>query len=123
MTSTTTEQPPVRPNRSAGAKRVAWIALAVFTAAFAVFETFQHGLWAGIAAPALFLAPGLTERAGNRVYNATHWAVIPVVLLLAYTFSPLTTAWMFNAALGWLTRIAVERAAGRGLRRRADGEV
>ncbi len=119
MSAATTDRPGDRPGArptAAGVRRTAWFALALFSSAFAVFEVFQHGLWTAIAAPALFLAPSLTERTGPRAYNLTHRAAVPFVLLLAYTLSPLTTAWMFNAGLGWLARIACERTAGRGLR-------
>jgi hypothetical protein len=102
--------------RNSVAARIAWAALALFTTAFAVLEGLNHGLWTAIAALVLFLAPGLTERRGPLGYNWTHRALLPFLVLLAYTVSPLNAAWIFSAGLGWLTRIACERAAGRRLR-------
>jgi hypothetical protein len=120
-------------------KRVAWIVLTLFLAAFAVFESAKYGLATTTAAIAFFVLPDLTmfigakqaatEAAGGTphqrgrlqpravpFYNAMHRAWVPLIILATYTFSPIVWPPMFTAGLGWLTHIALDRAAGYGLR-------
>ncbi|MFD8480625.1 hypothetical protein [Kitasatospora sp. NPDC059673] len=87
--------------------RLGWAALALCSAAFAVFEAAVHGWWTGLAGAALLVVPLLVRRATRR-------ALPPIVVLVAYSLSPLDQPWIFTAALGWLTAVAVRRAsAGR----------
>ena len=102
--------------RNASPARIGWTALAAFCTAFAVLEVFNHGPLA-LAGAALFAClPELPLRSA-RYYALTHRALIPLALLLAYTFSPLTFAPLFAAGLGWLANNAVNRALGRGVHR------
>ncbi|MFD7643519.1 hypothetical protein ACFV4P_23025 [Kitasatospora sp. NPDC059795] len=92
------------------ASRLAWAALALFTAAFAIFEAVVHDWWTGLAGAALFAAALPTGPVGRH-------ALPPTAVLVAYSLSPLEQPWIFTAALGWLTAVAVRRAsAGRSRR-------
>jgi uncharacterized protein DUF4260 len=132
--SPTTAHPAVR-----GAKRVAWIALTVFLAAFAVFESAKYGFATTAAAITFFVLPDLTMFIGVKeaatqaaagaphqpgrlqpravpFYNAMHRAWVPLLILVAYSLGPIVWPPLFTAGLGWLTHIALDRAAGYGLR-------
>ncbi|MFF0393353.1 hypothetical protein ACFYS8_32345 [Kitasatospora sp. NPDC004615] len=96
-----------RPDGPGPASRLGWAVLALFSAAFAVFEAAVHGWWTGLAGAVLLTGPLLVHRAAHR-------ALPPVVVLVAYSLSPLDQPWIFTAALGLLTAVAVRRAsAGR----------
>ncbi|MGI5291919.1 hypothetical protein ACQEVF_52605 [Nonomuraea polychroma] len=94
-------------------KRIVWGALALFLAAFAVFESQKYGLPTTAAALVFFVLPDLTRLAGVRPPSALHQAVnrvwIPLVVLVGYTFGPIVWPPLFTAGLGWLTRIALDR--------------
>ncbi|MFJ1796254.1 hypothetical protein [Kitasatospora griseola] len=111
--------PPRRPAAGLGAV-LGWAALALFTAAFATFEAVAHGWWTGLAGAALLVAPGLVGRIGPRADRAAHRALPPVVVLTAYSLSPLEQPWIFTAALGWLTGVAISWCASAGRRRRCS---
>ncbi|MCX5334543.1 DUF4260 family protein [Streptomyces sp. NBC_00140] len=115
------------------ARRTAWLANALFWSAFAVLEAVNHGWLAGTFALAFFVLPDLTflvalddapRMAKGQLspravpyYNAMHRALIPLALLLAYSFQPVF-AWApaFAALCGWLAHISYDRAFGYGLR-------
>ncbi|MET8144627.1 DUF4260 family protein [Sphaerisporangium sp. NPDC005288] len=99
-------------------RKIGWGALALFLAAFAVFESVKYGLPTTAAALLFFALCDLARLAGVRppgmLYQAVHRVWIPLVVLIAYSLGPVAWPPLFTAALGWLTRIAVERAFGRG---------
>ncbi|WP_214324346.1 DUF4260 family protein [Nonomuraea sediminis] len=101
------------------ARRVAWGALALFLAAFAVFESVKYGLPTTAAALLFFALPDASRLAGIRPpglpYQAVHRLWIPLVVAVGYSFGPIVWPPLFTAALGWLTRIALDRTLGRGL--------
>jgi len=116
-------------------RRAAWLALTLLLAAFAIFEGAKYGFATAAAAVVFFVLPDLTmligagdiARSGTHepgrfspravpYYNAMHRAWVPLLVLVAYTVSPLAWPPLFTAALGWLTHIAMDRAAGYGLR-------
>ena len=96
-----------------GPRRVAWSALAIFLAAFAVFESLKYGVATTAAALAFFVLPDLARLARVRppglLYQAVHRMWIPLVVLIVYSFGPIAWPPIFTAALGWFTRIAVNR--------------
>ncbi|WP_206641364.1 hypothetical protein [Nonomuraea polychroma] len=100
-------------------KRIAWGALALFLAAFAVFESQKYGLPTTAAALVFFVFPDLTRLAGVRppgaLYQAVNRVWIPLVVLVGYTLGPIVWPPLFTAGLGWLTRIAFDRMLGRWL--------
>ncbi|TDD00227.1 DUF4260 domain-containing protein [Nonomuraea deserti] len=100
-------------------ERVAWGALALFLAAFAVFESQKYGLPTTAAALAFFVFPDVTRLAGVRPPGVLHQAVnrvwIPLAVLVGYTFGPIVWPPLFTAGLGWLARVALDRTLGRGL--------
>jgi hypothetical protein len=115
---------PVRP-----ARRLAWLALGGFCVAFAVFEVAKHG---GLAlalalvfaiAPDLAmligasqkLAPGQLAPTAVPFYNAVHRVWGPVALMVASIFFGPGAA-LFTGGLAWLAHLAIDRAAGFGLR-------
>jgi hypothetical protein len=119
----TTELPrdaasPRTPGVGGWLKRVAWGALALFLAAFAVFESQKYGLPTTAAALVFFVLPDLTRLAGIRppgaLYQAANRVWIPLLVLVGYTFGPIVWPPLFTAGLGWLTRIALDRTLGRG---------
>jgi hypothetical protein len=88
------------------AGRVGWGVCAVFLAAFAIFESVKYGL-PTMAAAVLFLAvPSIPWR-------PLRWPWIPLAVLIGYTFGPIFWPPLFTAGLGWLTRLAFDRAARR----------
>ncbi|MFF4778365.1 hypothetical protein ACFY05_36630 [Microtetraspora fusca] len=99
-------------------RKIGWGVLALFLAAFAVFESVKYGVPTTVAALAFFVLIDLARLAGVRppgaLYQAVHRVWIPLVVLVAYTVGPIAWPPLFTAALGWLTRIALERASGRG---------
>ncbi|MDP4504389.1 hypothetical protein [Nonomuraea turcica] len=120
----TTEPPrdaatPSRPRVGSLPKRIAWGALALFLAGFAVFESQKYGLPTTAAALVFFVLPDLTRLAGVRppgaLYQAVNRVWIPLVVLVCYTFGPIVWPPLFTAGLGWLTRIALARMLGRRL--------
>lgn len=100
--------------------------------AFAVFEAAKYGTATTVAAlvfvvlpdvPGLVdvhtakgLARGQMPARAVPWYNATHRPWVPLVILVAYAVGPVVWPPLFAAALAWLTHIAVDRAAGYGLR-------
>ncbi|MGH3240233.1 MAG: DUF4260 family protein [Spirillospora sp.] len=112
--------------------RVAWLANALFWTAFAVLEGVNHGWLAVLLAVVFFVAPDLTFIAGARdahtvekgqlppravpYYNAAHRALVPVALIVTYTFVPFTWAPIFAGLCGWLAHISFDRAFGYGPR-------
>ncbi|TCC43188.1 DUF4260 domain-containing protein [Kribbella sindirgiensis] len=94
--------------------RSPWPPLAIFLAAFAVFESLKYGVSAIAAALAFFALPDVARLVGVRppglVYQAVHRVWIPLVVLIVYSFGPIAWPPIFTAALGWLTRIAVNGA-------------
>lgn len=126
------QQPHARTDARAAhpdASRLAWLGPGLFTAAFAVFEVAKHGHGALAVALTFVVAPDLAMLIGaNRklargqlapaavpFYNAGHRVWGPLALLLACTFW-LDSAALFTGALAWLAHIAIDRAAGFGLR-------
>ncbi|MGR6915602.1 hypothetical protein ACU635_15270 [[Actinomadura] parvosata] len=99
--------------------RLAWGALALFLAAFAVFESVKYGLPTTAAALAFVVLPDVARLAGVRppgpLHQAVHRVWIPLAVLVFYTFGPIVWPPLFTAGLGWLTRIAADRTLGRGL--------
>ena len=114
------------------ARRAGWLGTGLAALAFGGLEVANHGPWALAGLIAFLIAPDLTFLAGLKQakamepgqlppvavpwYNAAHRAWVPVLLLVAYTVSPLGWAPLFAAGLGWLAHIAIDRAAGYGLR-------
>ncbi|TMR99945.1 DUF4260 domain-containing protein [Nonomuraea basaltis] len=100
-------------------RRIGWGVLALFLAAFAVFESVKYGLPTTAAMLLFFALPDLVRLAGVRppglLFQAVHRVWIPLAVLAGYTFGPIVWPPLFTAGLGWLTRIAVERVFGRGL--------
>jgi len=111
------------------ARRAAWLGLGLFAIAFAMFEVVAHGLGALGLALAFLVAPDLTMLigAGRRLekgqlappavpfYNLVHRVWGPLALLVACTFW-IHSAPLFTGGLAWLGHVAVDRAAGFGLR-------
>jgi hypothetical protein len=99
------------------ARIVCWWLLALFLAAFAVFESAKYGLPTTAAAALFFALPDLARlarvRPGGVPHQAVHRVWIPLAVLVGYTFGPVVWPPLFTAGLGWLTRIALERALGR----------
>ncbi|WP_079319677.1 DUF4260 family protein [Microbispora sp. GKU 823] len=106
-------------------RRIGWGVIALFLAAFAVFESVKYGVPTTVAALVFFALADLARLAGVRppgvLYQAVHRVWIPLVVLVAYSFGPIVWPPLFTAALGWLTRIALERALGRGFSRSTAG--
>ncbi|KAB8189467.1 DUF4260 family protein [Nonomuraea phyllanthi] len=100
-------------------RRLGWGALALFLAAFAIFESVKYGLPTTVAMLLFFALIDLARLAGVRppgvLHQALHRVWIPLVVVVAYSFGPIVWPPLFTAGLGWLTRIAVERAFGRGM--------
>jgi hypothetical protein len=100
-------------------RKMCWAACALFLAGFAVFESAKYGLPTTVAALIVFALPDLARFAGVRppgmFYQAVHRVWIPLVMVIGYSLGPVVWPPLFTAGLGWLTRIAVERAIGRGL--------
>jgi hypothetical protein len=106
-------------------RRAAFAVLAVALLAATVFEAAKHGQWwpavAGLLGPdvALFAGAGAGLERGQLhpravgLYNALHRFHGPVVLLAVGLFAPLAC---FVAGLAWAAHVAVDRAAGYGLR-------
>jgi Domain of unknown function (DUF4260) len=113
------------------ARRVAGLGLGLSATALAVFEVARHGQGALVLALTFALAPDLPMRIGaNRAlargqlapaavpfYNAVHRLWGPLALLVAGTFW-IDSAALFTGGLAWLAHIAIDRAAGFGLRTR-----
>jgi hypothetical protein len=120
-----------------------WLGLWVSLTVFAVFEVVKHGYVNGSAADAamltaaavgFFVAPDLTFviGAGQPVphghisplavpwYNALHRMLVPLVLtaIIGIAFAPLAFVplALFVGGLSWMAHIALDRAAGYGLR-------
>ena len=104
----------------------------MFLLAFAILEGVKHGAtaWAalagGLIAPdlAFLAAAGAHEPAGRGqlprkavpFYNTAHRAWIPLALAGFYSLGLLDAPAVFTFLLGWMLHIAVDRAAGFGLR-------
>lgn len=130
--SATTTTAPRKAGRPALTRRAAWSVGALFWTALAIMEGVNHGWTAGLFALAFAIAPDLTMLVGVGAardnapgqlqaravpyYNTAHRALIPLVLLVAYTFAPLTWAPIPAALCGWLAHISYDRAFGYGLR-------
>lgn len=118
--------------------RIAWLALALVLLGFSIFEGVKHGwgatavlLTAGllpdVALIGAFAGGGMLRPARVAFYNATHtpaFAVALAVIGVGVSFVAPEPVWLpvFLAGLAWLTHIAVDRAAGYGLRA-PDGSV
>lgn len=121
--------------------RATWTVLAVALLAFAVFESVQHGWGATVVMAAFAVMPDLSligafaehgKLRPERVaaYNLLHtpWmplALVAVGLVIAVAglgLGDLPRLAPFLAGTAWLTHIAVDRAAGFGLRAR-DGSI
>ncbi|MEU6430795.1 hypothetical protein ABZ860_33275 [Microbispora sp. NPDC046973] len=106
------------PHAGGWPRKIGWGALAFFLAAFAIFESVKYGVPTTVATLMFFALVDLARLVGVRppgvLYQAVHRVWIPLVVLVAYTFGPIVWPPLFTAALGWLTRIALERACGRG---------
>ncbi|MEV6105880.1 DUF4260 family protein [Streptomyces sp. NPDC051940] len=114
------------------ARRLAWLANALFWSAFAVLEGVNHGWLATAFAVFFFIAPDLTFLVGAKdtaglvrgqlpartvpYYNAAHRALVPVALMALYVVVPVVWAPAFAALCGWLAHISYDRALGYGLR-------
>ncbi|MDX3312276.1 DUF4260 family protein [Streptomyces sp. NPDC054884] len=116
-----------------GVRRAAWLASALFWSAFAILEAMNHGWLAGSLAFAFLIVADLAFLVGLDAaprmakgqlppravpyYNAMHRAVVPLALMVLYTFGPFP-AWppLFAALCGWLAHISYDRAFGYGLR-------
>ncbi|MET7334962.1 hypothetical protein [Nonomuraea sp. NPDC005650] len=100
-------------------RKIGWGTLALFLAAFAVFESVKYGLPTTAAMLLFFALPDLARLAGVRppgpLHQALHRVWIPLAVLVGYSFGLVVWPPLFTAGLGWLTRIAVERTFGRGL--------
>ncbi|MEV4110189.1 hypothetical protein [Nonomuraea sp. NPDC049695] len=120
MTTERTRDDAPRPVPKAGdrLRRAGWGALALFLAAFGAFESVKYGLPTTVAALVFFALPDLARLAGVRppgpLHHAVHRVWIPLVVAVGYSMGPIVWPPLFTAALGWLTRIALERALGRG---------
>ncbi|ETK30470.1 DUF4260 family protein [Microbispora sp. ATCC PTA-5024] len=112
------ELSPPLPEAGGRLRKIGWGAFAFFLAAFAVFESVKYGVPTTVAMLVFFTLPGLARLAGIRppgvLYQAVHRVWIPLVVLVAYSFGPIAWPPLFTAALGWLARIALDRALGRG---------
>ena len=124
-----------------------WLTLWALLSGFAAFEVVKHGFVNGSAADAaaltatafgFFIAPDLTFLVGIGQpaqkghlpvravpwYNAMHRFAVPLIATTAIgmALAPLTTTSLalFVGGLSWMAHIALDRAAGYGLRR-ADG--
>ncbi|NGN62665.1 DUF4260 domain-containing protein [Streptomyces sp. A7024] len=89
-------------------RRIAWGALTLFLAAFAIFEAQKYGLPTTAAAIAFFAVPDLFRR-----HRWAHLASLPLAVLVLYTVTPVVWPPLFTAGLGWLTRIAITRTLRR----------
>ncbi|MEU4223989.1 hypothetical protein AB0F17_06825 [Nonomuraea sp. NPDC026600] len=100
-------------------RKIGWGALALFLAAFAIFESVKYGLPTTAAMLAFFALPDLARLAGVRPpglpYQVVHRVWVPLAIAVGYSIGPIVWPPLFTAGLGWLTRIAVERAFWRGL--------
>lgn len=117
------------------ARRAGWALLGVCAATLAGLEVAGHGTATLVAVIALFVAPDLSFLAGAGgtegaahgqlplravpLYNAMHRVWLPLVALVGCAVGPLEWAPIFAGALAWLTHIAIDRAAGYGLRDRS----
>ncbi|OYN99065.1 hypothetical protein CGZ94_06475 [Enemella evansiae] len=116
--------------------RMLWGSVGVAVLAFAVFEAVKYGGWTWLALAFGVLGPDLAFLAGlgadpretgrGRLapkavpaYNLAHRAWLPILFLVVVSLLPIAHAvfvpW-FVFGLAWLTHIAIDRAAGYGLR-------
>ena len=118
--------------------RILWSILAVLLLGFAVFEGVTHGWGAtavlviagilpDIALIGAFAGGGMLRPGRVAFYNAMHTPAFAVALAgigIGVSFFAPEPVWLpvFLAGLAWLTHIAVDRAAGYGLRA-ADGSI
>lgn len=143
MTATTTATPTGRISMTTIATRVVWFVVWAFVTVFAWFEVIKHGYLEGSAIDAIvlttvavgaFVLPDLTFLVGvgqpvekgylpTRAvpyYNAMHRFLPPLLLTLivGVGLAPLEPAGLvlFVAGLSWMAHVALDRAAGYGLR-------
>ncbi|MDJ1113194.1 DUF4260 family protein [Microbacterium dauci] len=118
--------------------RLLWLALALTLLGFSIFEGVKHGWGATAVLIAAGLAPdlpliggfaggGRLRRERVRAYNLLHHPLLPLAVAaagVAVSFVTPDAVWLpvFLVGLAWLTHIAVDRAAGYGLRA-ADGTI
>lgn len=143
MTTTATATPTGRTSMTTIAIRIGWFAVWVLVTLFAWFEVVEHGYVDGsavdaivltVAAAGAFVLPDLTflVGAGQQVeqgylptravpyYNAMHRFLPPLLLTLVVgvglaPLGPVGLA-LFVAGLSWMAHVALDRAAGYGLR-------
>ena len=121
--------------------RILWSVLAVVLLAFVVFEGVKYG-WVAAAVivafailPDLALVGAFAERGRLKpsrvqVYNLVHQPLIPLAVIVVSIVAPIPSlGWglrggleLFLAGLAWLLHIAIDRAAGYGVRE-ADGSI
>lgn len=143
MTATTTATPTGRISMTTIATRVVWFVVWAFVTVFAWFEVIKHGYLEGSAIDAIvlttvavgaFVLPDLTFLVGVGhpakkgylparavpYYNAMHRFLPPLLLTLivGVGLAPLEPAGLalFVAGLSWMAHVALDRAAGYGLR-------
>ena len=146
-TTVTTATPAGRISVTTVAARIVWFVVWAFVAAFAWFEVIKHGYLEGSAVDAIvltatavgaFVLPDLTflVGAGQQVeqgylptravpfYNAMHRFLpsLLLTLIVGVGLAPLgpVELVLFVAGLSWMAHVALDRAAGYGLRN-ADG--
>lgn len=121
--------------------RILWSLLAVALLVFAVFEGVKYGWVAAgvlvgfailpdVALIGAFAERGRLRRSRVLAYNLVHQPLIPLAIMLVSIVAPIPTlGWglrggleLFLAGLAWLLHIAIDRAAGFGVRE-ADGSI
>ena len=132
MTTTATARPISAPHRPDlvphVARRVTWLAVAAALIAFAVYEVGQHhlGAWpivgfvmlpdlAFIAGVGVATEHGQLAPRAVPIYNFVHRPYVPLTLVVAAALGVGPMFW-FVAGLSWLAHLAIDHAAGYGLR-------
>jgi hypothetical protein len=108
--------------------RLAWLALGLGALAFAIVEVVTHGLgpipivWFLIMPDLAFLVgigqphdQGQLPARAVPLYNLLHRPALPLALFCLAALAHLDLFW-FAGGLAWLAHVAIDRAAGYGLR-------